>query len=97
MSACESGRPESVVVYWRAGCGYCDRLFAVLDRAGVRITCHDIWSDDEARHFVQVHNCGDETVPTVVVGSWVGTNPDPAKLLRLVWDRHPHLMDEDPR
>jgi hypothetical protein len=42
----------------------------------VVVELRNIWVDDEARAFVRRHNRGNETVPTVVVGSAVWTNPD---------------------
>jgi mycoredoxin len=68
--------PSRATVYWRPGCGFCGRLLRALEKAGVAVDLHNIWDDDEARAFVRQHNRGNETVPTVVVGGDVWTNPD---------------------
>lgn len=70
--------PESergVVVYWRPGCGYCQRLRSALGPDAERVTWVNIWQDDEAAAYVRSVNDGNETVPTVVVDGQVHTNP----------------------
>ena len=47
----------------------------------------DIWADDQARRFVRTHNRGNETVPTVVVGDWVATNPSTGAVLDVLRQR----------
>lgn len=49
----------SIDLYWRPGCGFCHRLPADLDRAGIERTEHN----------------GNETVPTVVIGRKGLVNP----------------------
>jgi mycoredoxin len=71
-----SGPAPAVTVYWRPGCFFCSRLLRGLERDGVVVELRNIWTDDEARAFVRQHNRGNETVPTVVVGTEVWTNPD---------------------
>ncbi|MGI8753502.1 MAG: glutaredoxin family protein [Acidimicrobiales bacterium] len=88
----ESVGPESVVVYWRSGCGFCLRLVRTLERAGVPTELRNIWEDDDARRFVAAHNRGAETVPTVEVGDRVVTNPDPGELLAWLAEAHPLLV-----
>ncbi len=65
-----------MTVYWRPGCFFCGRLLRALKRQGVAVELRNIWADDEARAFVRRHNRGNETVPTVAVGTAVWTNPD---------------------
>jgi mycoredoxin len=72
---------EKLVVYWRPGCFYCSDLFEQLTQAGIEAECRNIWEDDEARQFVQEHNRGNETVPTVAWQDRVMTNPRPAALI----------------
>ncbi len=72
---------QVLTVYWRPGCGYCDRLLRVLRAEGISLELHNIWEDPAAREFVQAHNNGNETVPTVVLGGSVRTNPDPRDLI----------------
>jgi mycoredoxin len=67
-----------VVIFWRPGCMYCLRLKAALGGAGREATWVNIWRDEEAAGFVRAHNSGNETVPTVILGGEVLTNPAPA-------------------
>lgn len=70
---------RGVVVYWRPGCPFCERLRRGLGAEGRRtVTWVDIWKDDEAAAFVRSVNEGNETVPTVLVDGVPHTNPDPA-------------------
>ena len=75
----ESERP--VVVYWRPGCGYCQRLKFALGADTERVTWVNIWQDEEAAAFVRSVNDGNETVPTVVIDGTPHTNPDAAVVL----------------
>jgi mycoredoxin len=72
----EPGEAAVVTVYWRPGCYFCGLLLRGLERDGVAVELRNIWEDDDARRFVRDHNRGNETVPTVVVGAAVWTNPD---------------------
>lgn len=49
---------------------------------------HNIWEDDDARATVRGLNGGNETVPTVRVGSVHLTNPSGAEVADAVWGRH---------
>lgn len=70
--------PErQVVVYWRPGCAYCQRLKAALGREGEKATWVNIWQDDDAAAYVRSVNDGNETVPTVVIDGTPHTNPRP--------------------
>lgn len=69
----ESERP--VVVYWRPGCGFCQRLKFALGADGERATWVNIWQDAEAAAYVRSVNDGNETVPTVVIDGIPHTNP----------------------
>lgn len=74
----EDQRP--VVIYWRPGCGYCQRLKFALGDAGSRATWVNIWQDEAAAAFVRSLNDGNETVPTVVIHGIPSTNPDAARV-----------------
>jgi mycoredoxin len=87
-----NGAPDAVDVYWRPGCGFCNRLLRVFDQAGVQVRLHNIWDDGEARIFVQRHNRGNETVPTVAVGPDVVTNPSPKDFVEQLRREHPLLV-----
>ena len=66
----------SVTIYSTPWCGYCHRLEAQLDRAGIAYEVIDIEQDPAAAEYVMSINRGNQTVPTVVFadGSAV-TNP----------------------
>lgn len=63
-------------MYSTVWCGYCRRLKAQLDRAGIDFHEVDIEHDTAAAAFVAGVNGGNQTVPTVLLpnGS-VLTNP----------------------
>lgn len=69
----EAQRP--VVIYWRPGCGYCQRLKGALGQEGKKAHWVNIWQDDDAAAFVRSVNDGNETVPTVVIDGTPHTNP----------------------
>lgn len=92
MSVGEVPPPDVVDVYWRPGCGFCSRLLRVFDQSGVQIRLHNIWEDDAARAFVQRHNEGNETVPTVSVGRNVVTNPSPRDFVNQLRQEYPALV-----
>ncbi|HEY6422947.1 MAG TPA: mycoredoxin [Pseudonocardiaceae bacterium] len=67
---------SDVTLYTTVWCGYCRRLKAQLDRAGISFREVDIEHDTQAAAFVASINGGNQTVPTVLMpdGS-VLTNP----------------------
>lgn len=71
-------------VFWRPGCPYCSALRRDLARRGVRSRWRNIWDDEEAWRFVRGANAGNETVPTVRVGSRTLTNPSGRQVAALV-------------
>lgn len=79
-----SEQDGSAVIYWRPGCGFCARLRYELRSIEPQPVWVDIWSDPEAAEFVRSVNNGNETVPTVVIGSGdeqtVWTNPPPEQV-----------------
>ena len=50
---------------------------------------------DEAAEFVRAHADGNETVPTVAVGSTVLVNPSAAEVLAVVRREAPGLVSDD--
>lgn len=66
---------QTAEIYWRPGCPYCSALRRDLARQGVAATWRNIWEDDQARAFVRSVNHGNETVPTVRIGTRTFTNP----------------------
>jgi mycoredoxin len=92
VNADQPSGADAVDVYWRPGCGFCSRLLRVFDQSGVHVRLHNIWEDGEARRFVQQHNRGNETVPTVAVGPDVVTNPSPRDFVDQLRQEHPSLV-----
>ena len=56
---------QTLIMYSTPWCGYCRRLKAQLDRAGIPFAEIDITDDPEATSFVEQVNGGNQTVPTV--------------------------------
>jgi len=73
-----------IEVLWRPGCPFCSRLRRGLARAGIKTVEHDIWADPEAAARVREVTGGDETVPTVLVGSRALVNPSVAGVVAAV-------------
>ena len=74
---------SQVEVFWRPGCPFCAALRTSLRLRRVRATWRNIWDDDEARAIVTAANGGNETVPTVRVGTVTLTNPSGREVSRL--------------
>jgi glutaredoxin-like protein len=66
---------SEVTVYWRPGCPYCSRLRRDLHRLGLPVTEVNIWEDPAGSAIVRSAAGGNETVPTVIVGSTALVNP----------------------
>ena len=77
VSAAEATRRGKPVVYWRPGCQYCLRLRLTTVGVAGRASWVNIWRDPEAAAAVRAVAGGNETVPTVVVGSDSRVNPEP--------------------
>jgi glutaredoxin len=76
-------RPE-VLLYWRPGCGFCSHLRGALDQAGVSYRAINTWEDPDAAATVRSVARGNETVPTVVIGSQSLVNPSPNAVLAAI-------------
>ena len=59
---------DAVDFYWRRGCVVCSSLRRGLERRGIALRPHDIWSDPDAAAVVRAAARGHETVPTVGIG-----------------------------
>ena len=81
METADEINADPVTMFWRPGCGFCAMLERGLTKAGVEFDRRNIWEDAEAAEFVRAMNRGNETVPTVVVGTDVYTNPTTARIL----------------
>ncbi len=79
----------AVTFYWRPGCPFCTSLRARLQRLGIELDERNIWQDEEAARAVRAANRGNETVPTVMVGSTPLTNPSPKQVLRAARAQYP--------
>jgi len=80
----------AVVIYWRPGCPYCARLRRSLGSLRNRALWVNIWADDAAAARVREINNGDETVPTVLLGTdaaW--TNPPADRVRQALLQRTP--------
>lgn len=71
-----------ITVYWRPGCPYCSRLRLGLQRAGIPVDEVNIWEEPSAAAIVRSIAGGNETVPTVVVGSTAMVNPSPRRVIK---------------
>lgn len=78
------GTPGAVRVYWRPGCPFCTVLRLGLRGARVRAEWVNIWDDRAAAARVRAITGGDETVPTVVVGTRSLVNPSARQVIAAV-------------
>lgn len=90
-----SNSATAIDVYWRPGCGFCMALDRQLSRLGVPMDKHNIWEDQDAVAFVRAHANGNETVPTVQIGSSVLVNPTPNEVLQTMQVEVPDLVPDD--
>ncbi len=70
-----------ITVYWRPGCGFCASLLRHLDQLKIPFAKVDIWSDPAGAAFVRSVARGNETVPTVAIGSIALVNPTAQQVL----------------
>ena len=85
---------DAITFYWRPGCPFCMSLERQLDGAQIPLDKQNIWDDPSAAEFVRNHADGNETVPTVAVGSVVMVNPSPVEVLRAMEQETPELIPE---
>jgi mycoredoxin len=84
---------EAVTVYWRPGCGFCSSLLRSLQNTELALDLHNIWDDPEAAAAVRSLANGNETVPTVRIGTaWAAVNPSGPEVLDAVRHHAPHLL-----
>lgn len=70
-----------VTLYWRPRCPYCIRLRWQVRRARLPVREINIWKDPGAAARVRQITGGDETVPTVTIGTTSLVNPSISQLL----------------
>jgi glutaredoxin len=93
-SPATAGTVDAVTVYWRQHCPYCVRLRWQLRRARLPTREINIWEDKAAAARVRSITGGDETVPTVVIGSVSLVNPTLEQTLTAVRAEAPHFAEQ---
>ncbi len=81
-----------VAFYWRPGCPFCMSLERSLNKAGVPLDKRNIWDDPEAAAFVRSVADGNETVPTIAIGSTFMVNPSRKDVVSAMTQEAPHLL-----
>ncbi|WP_346845714.1 glutaredoxin domain-containing protein [uncultured Rothia sp.] len=78
-----------VVIYWRPGCPFCERLDSGLGETGDQATWVNIWEDEAAEAFVKSVNDGNAVVPTVTNSekSFVASSPKAPKIVSLMIEK----------
>ena len=66
---------SAIEYYWRPGCPFCMMLTPKLEATNIPLDEHNIWESPEAAAKVRSVADGNETVPTVVIGSVGLVNP----------------------
>lgn len=89
-----AGYVDGVEVLWRPGCPFCTNLRRGLRRRGVITTEVDIWKDAGAAARVRAVTGGDETVPTVFVGSRSLVNPSVRAVVAAIEREFPDRVQE---
>lgn len=82
----------AATLYWRPGCPFCSRLLGELDRMGLVLNKANIWEDPAAAAKVRSVANGNETVPTVVIGSAALVNPRAADVVEVARKHAPGLL-----
>jgi glutaredoxin len=89
---------DAIHFYWRRGCGFCTRLRHGLDQLGIGTVDHDIWADPDDAATVRFYANGNETVPTVVIGSGPSAiglvNPTARQVAQHLQQFAPHLLPD---
>lgn len=90
--------PE-IELYWRPGCASCRSLRAAMQGTGLPVREVNIWRDRKAAARVREVAGGNETVPTVFVGSRALVNPTAAQVLAAVREhaRRPAADEHTPQ
>jgi mycoredoxin len=84
--------PDEIVVYWRPGCPFCSSLKRGMHRTGLPFREVNIWSEPDGAAFVRSVARGNETVPTVTVGTATAVNPTARQVLELARAHTPALV-----
>jgi len=92
MSA--TGYVDGIEVLWRPGCPFCSSLRRGLRRRAIATTEINIWDDRGAAERVRAVTGGDETVPTVFVGTVALVNPSVKEVVNAVEAEFPERAQE---
>jgi hypothetical protein len=65
-----------------------------LEKRGIATIEHDIWLDKEAAAVVRGFADGNETVPTVIIGSAGFVNPSAKVIEQYLTDYAPNLLSQ---
>ena len=79
-----TGYVDGIEVLWRPGCPFCSSLRRGLRRRAIATTEINIWDDRGAAERVRAVTGGDETVPTVFVGTAALINPSVREVVNAV-------------
>ncbi|MGB0436624.1 MAG: glutaredoxin domain-containing protein [Mycobacterium sp.] len=85
---------DGIEVLWRPGCPYCSSLRRGLRRRAIVTTEINIWDDRGAAERVRAVTGGDETVPTVFVGTVALVNPSVKEVVNAVETEFPERVQE---
>ncbi len=83
---------DHIDFFWRPGCGFCMSLERRLKKADVPFKKFNIWENKRHRAFVKSVANGNETVPTVRIGSTSLVNPSLNQVLKAMAAEVPHLV-----
>jgi glutaredoxin-like protein len=86
---------DHIRFYWRPGCPFCMTLERSLNRMKVPYTRHNIWENPAEAAFVRSVANGNETVPTVAIGSAALVNPSARHVATVIRQELPHLAFDD--
>ncbi len=85
---------DGIEVLWRPGCPFCSSLRRGLRRRAIATTEVNIWDDPSAAERVRAVTGGDETVPTVFVGTVALVNPSVREVVNAVETEFPERAEE---
>ncbi len=89
----ESTPPATTIeFYWRPGCPFCMMLERSLGKANLPLDKRNIWDEPGYAAIVRSIANGNETVPTVRIGSIAMVNPSAREVRAAVEAEAPHLL-----
>lgn len=90
----DSPATDEIVVYWRPGCGFCTSLRRQLDAHAIHHRLVNIWEDPSATAHVRSVARGNETVPTVTIGTVSLVNPTVHEVVATAQQHAPAALPE---